>query len=643
MDFSLLWLMVAFALVSIGEGKRSSVGGEWCHPDDLVGLTSFKAGIRMDYSGRLGKWVGRSCCKWEGIGCDNSTGRVTQLLLPGFISTDVSIFQAQMKGSLSPKITLLASLEVIDLSELSFITGNIPTSIGFHLPNLRKLHLLRNKLSGPIPESIGKLSKLEEIVLSENSFSGSLPWSLGNLKNLNRLVLDSNRLSGAIPDSIANLTDLVALDLHHNYLTGHIPAKIGELQVLEQLDLSQNLLSGKVPVSLTNINTVQEIDLSGNSLEGEISFPSSYGQMPLLRFLALHDNHLTGRIPPAFGYLASLQRMYLENNQLHGPIPSSLGDLSDLRELYLGGNRLSGLIPRAFSRLSQLIDLNLSNNLIRGLPHEMSSLQNLQTLTLSFNPLNFSSIPKWIADLPSISKIYMAGCGLRSQIPDFLKRNAIQELDLSTNHLTGSIPSWIGGLSQLYLLNLSKNELVSGIPDSITNLQELGVLDLHSNKLTGSINEVFKTGSMLPGGSLRYIDLSDNCFSGGIEQIGAGEQHGIEFLNLSHNRLKGRLPTSIGRLELMRNLDLSHNQLGFNLPGSLGNVRLLERLKLQKNRFTGKIPDGFLMLRELKELDLSDNLLVGQIPNGKPLGEFPQSSYAGNRALCGRPLPPCSP
>lgn len=641
MGCQLLWIFVAFTAISMAESKTNM--DESCHPDDLLGLSSFKAGIRLDTSGRLGNWVGRSCCKWEGISCDNTTGRVTHLLLPAFISTDVSIFQSQMTGSLSPKLTLLKFLQAIDLSELSFITGNIPASIGFRLPNLRKLYLLRNRLTGPIPESIGKLSKLEEIILSENSFSGSLPWSLGNLKNLNRLVLDSNRFSGPVPESVTNLTNLVVLDLHHNYLTGKIPAKIGDLQVLEQLDLSDNHLSGKITGSLTNITTIQDIDLSINSLEGLIPFSSGSSEMASLRFLAVHDNHLTGRIPPALGSLVSLQRLYLENNNLNGIIPSSLGSLSDLRELYLSGNRFSGRIPKAFSKLSQLINLNLSNNLIQGLPHQMSSLQNLQTLSLSFNPLNFSSIPNWIAELPSISRIYMAGCGIRGEIPEFLQRKAVQELDLSANHLTGRIPSWLGELNQLYLLNLSKNKLVSEIPDSITGLNQLGVLDLHSNKLTGSIIQVFKMRSIIPDGSLSYVDLSDNSFSGGIEQIGSGEQYGIEFLDLSDNFLRGRLPTSIGRLEKMRSLDLSHNKLGLNLPESLGNVRSLERLKLQRNRFTGKIPEGYLMLRKLKELNLSDNLLVGQIPNGKPLGDFPKSSYSGNRGLCGRPLAPCNP
>jgi hypothetical protein len=77
------------------------------------------------------------------------------------------------------------------------------------------------------------------------------------------------------------------------------------------------------------------------------------------------------------------------------------------------------------------------------------------------------------------------------------------------------------------------------------------------------------------------------------------------------------------------------------LPEALANVSSLEKLKLQKNHFTGRIPVGFLKLKKLKELDLSDNLLAGEIPAGKPLTDFPQSSYSGNKGLCGKPLSPC--
>ncbi|KAL0408651.1 UNVERIFIED_CONTAM: hypothetical protein Sradi_1799500 [Sesamum radiatum] len=220
MGSEILWFVAVLALITAGESKKS-VGGT-CHPNDLKGLRSFKAGIHSDDSGRIDKWIGNSCCEWDGISCSNITGRVTQINLPGFITTDDAPLQAYMYGSISPSITLLSNLEVVDLSGLVGLTGKIPPLIGFHLPGLRKLSLWGNHIEGPLPESIGKLSKLEELCLNENSLSGSLPANLGNLKGLRRLDLHSNRVSGAIPESIANLTSLASLSLQNNLLTGDL-------------------------------------------------------------------------------------------------------------------------------------------------------------------------------------------------------------------------------------------------------------------------------------------------------------------------------------------------------------------------------------------------------------------------------------
>jgi len=51
----------------------------------------------------------------------------------------------------------------------------------------------------------------------------------------------------------------------------------------------------------------------------------------------------------------------------------------------------------------------------------MSSLQNLQTLDLSLNPLNLCSIPPWLTTVLLLSRIYLAGCGIKGQIPDSLQ------------------------------------------------------------------------------------------------------------------------------------------------------------------------------------------------------------------------------
>ncbi|KAK8668675.1 hypothetical protein V6N13_106123 [Hibiscus sabdariffa] len=64
------------------------------------------------------------------------------------------------------------------------------------------------------------------------------------------------------------------------------------------------------------------------------------------------------------------------------------------------------------------------------------------------------------------------------------------------------------------------------------------VLDLNSNNLTSSLEHVFKIGTSFPGGSLTYIDLSDNNFtSGTLERLERGsivdlgcEIEGIEMI-----------------------------------------------------------------------------------------------------------------
>jgi hypothetical protein len=60
-------------------------------------------------------------------------------------------------------------------------------------------------LSGPIPSSIGSLSKLEELYLSNNQLSGAIPSSIGNLSQLEEIYLSNNKeLSGAFPSMTNN-------------------------------------------------------------------------------------------------------------------------------------------------------------------------------------------------------------------------------------------------------------------------------------------------------------------------------------------------------------------------------------------------------------------------------------------------------
>ena len=68
------------------------------------------------------------------------------------------------------------------------LTGQLPGSLFTAFPELRLLGLSNNKLSGPIPEALGEMTKLEGLTLSTNLWTGQLP-NLDKLVNLKILHL----------------------------------------------------------------------------------------------------------------------------------------------------------------------------------------------------------------------------------------------------------------------------------------------------------------------------------------------------------------------------------------------------------------------------------------------------------------------
>jgi hypothetical protein len=91
----------------------------------------------------------------------------------------------------------------------------------------------------------------------------------------------------------------------------------------------------------------------------------------------------------------------------------------------------------------------------------------------------------------------------------------LKSIDLSSNHLTGKIPTEIDHLFGLISLNLSRNNLSGEIISNIGNFRTLEFLDLSRNHLSGKIPS-----------SLAQIDR-------------------LTMLYLSNNQLYGKIP--IGR------------------------------------------------------------------------------------------------
>ena len=83
---------------------------------------------------------------------------------------------------------------------------------------------------------------------------------------------------------------------------------------------------------------------------------------------------------------------------------------------------------------------------------------------------------------------------------------------------------------------------------------------------------------------------------------------------MSHNFLIGTLPFEVGNLKNLAELDLSKNRLSGKIPTTLETCLSLQYLYLEGNSFEGVFPLSLSMLRGLEEIDLSQNNFSGNIP-----------------------------
>jgi hypothetical protein len=87
----------------------------------------------------------------------------------------------------------------------------------------------------------------------------------------------------------------------------------------------------------------------------------------------------------------------------------------------------------------------------------------------------------------------------------------LKSIDLSSNHLTGEIPTKMDYLFGLISLNLSRNNLTGEISSNIGYLKLLDALDLSRNHLSGTI-----PSSLAHIDRLSVLDLSNNQLYGKI-------------------------------------------------------------------------------------------------------------------------------
>ncbi|KAI3802614.1 hypothetical protein L1987_30754 [Smallanthus sonchifolius] len=301
-----LYLLVVFALFRFCLSNENFYH-VLCMDGERQALLRFKHGL-IDEARRITFWVGeeRDCCKWVGITCDNSTGHVRRIHLPG--PHDHCDFQdpgtpkeyeeaskQRLKGGISLRRLHHLDMSGIDLSKVTKWSEVINT-----LHSLVQLHLSNCKLSNIHPHVLGlNLTSLSILDLSFNDFNSSMPSWIFSVTNLVSLDLRGCSIHGIIPNSIYSFRNLTSLKFL--YISGYdfmnSPLVLKELSSsnLISLDMSSCGVSSLLLDSLHNLTSLLSLDLSYNQLTKKI--PKSLGNLCDLRDINLSGNYfVTGII-----------------------------------------------------------------------------------------------------------------------------------------------------------------------------------------------------------------------------------------------------------------------------------------------------------------------------------------------------------
>jgi len=169
-----------------------------------------------------------------------------------------------------------------------------------------------------------------------------------------RLELMRQNLSGVLPDEVVNLTYLRYLDLSRNFIQGPIPASWGDLPVYN-LSLQGNRICGTLPKELGRMPMLKSIQLEGNQIEGPI--PPELGNISTLQRFFISANNITGELPSTFSRLANMTDFRIDGNSISGKIPSFIKNWQSVNRIDMQGTSMSGPIPPEISLLKNLTEL----------------------------------------------------------------------------------------------------------------------------------------------------------------------------------------------------------------------------------------------------------------------------------------------
>nr|GMD68001.1 receptor-like kinase TMK4 [Ipomoea batatas] len=373
----------------------------------------------------------------------------------------------------------------------------------------------------------------------------------------------------------------------------------------------------------------------------------------------------------------------LDSQSISGNLPSDLTQLASLRTLSVQKNSLSGPLP-SFANMSSLEGLFLDNNQFSSIPQDfLLGLPNLQTFSISDNgELSPWQIPSYLAESTNLGSFYASNASITGVIPNFFDSFPnLQNLRLSYNNLTGSLPGSFGSseIQNLWLNNQQQG--LSGTIDVLSSMAQLSQVWLFANAFTGPIPDLSKCVNLFD------LQLRDNQLTG-VVPVSIMALPKLVNITLQNNNLQGPMPefgknvkNNVGKtfckdtpgpcdpqvtallavaggfgypITLAQSwegnnpcnnnwasvscdgqgnvITVTLRKQGFSgtISPALANLTSLRNLYLNDNNLTGPIPESLTTLPNLQVLEVSNNNLSGPIPFFPPSVNF---SHDGNLFL----------
>ncbi|PPR97422.1 hypothetical protein GOBAR_AA23247 [Gossypium barbadense] len=589
-----------------------------CWDEERTALLQLKSFFKFNM-----REVGSDCCewKWGWVECNAATRRVTGLSLSvakyGSYLFNASIFLP------------FGDLRILDLSNIGLV-GSVKNE-GFEklskLRHLQVLNLTGNHFNDSILSSLSKVSSLESLSLAGNDlFTGS--------NRINEIKL------------LSRLNSLEILDLSRTNMTNNFLSYLGGFSSLRTLCLQGNNLQGTL--HLQAFYNLKKLDLSQNRIE---SLQSSYGSGRQLKLISLEEIDLSSNLfnnnifAELSGFL-NLKSLNIRWNQLNGSIDvKEFCGWSNLESLDLSENEVNQFMTYEENRCLQKLkvlyldavstDGNTSLvSLLEAFPFvktlflrdncflnktmvntKLHVLRNAENLIMDYTPLQINFLGS-IGILTSLKALSLFNCGLTGTLPAhgglcFL--NHLEELNLKGNALAGAIASCLVNLTSLRYLDISNNHFTGNIASTpLTNLTMLQFLSFSKNQFQVPVS--FR--SFANHSNLKALLANENKLVAEPAGLQTCSMKRLERLDLSHNNLFGGIPEELAMSTSLLRIRLSNNSLsGKIIPAIYRLISSLEALYLDGNKFEGDISDfSTTSSKNLQVLDLSSNHFSGKLP-----------------------------